>query len=174
MLVWKHFTAGVISNVLIPASAVGVFWGDGLMKPYQSHISHSVSADDHRINASRCVKMFGVTRWRVGLSLRPHTLTGHPQGIHCLSDTYQICKHFSKSQVLIWLAGFIQHIHQVHNTTKLRQTLPNFVKGVIGCPFSTSWYDSLGSLWNVWKILWLIFLNGHQNKIKNSLITETV
>ncbi len=31
------------------------------MKHYQSHISLSVSADDHRINASRCVKTFGVT-----------------------------------------------------------------------------------------------------------------
>ncbi len=34
------------------------------------------------------------------------------------------------------------------------------LKGVIGCPFSTSWYDSLGSWWKVYNILWLKFLNG--------------
>ncbi len=34
------------------------------------------------------------------------------------------------------------------------------LKGDIGCPFSRSWYDSLGFSWKVYNILWLKFLNG--------------
>ncbi len=42
---------------------------------------------------------------------------------------------------------------------KIGMVLYSF-KGVIGCPFSTSRYDSLGSEWKVYNILWLKFLNG--------------
>jgi len=39
-----------------------------------------------------------------------------------------------------------------------------YIKGVIGCQFSTSWYDSLGSSCTVCHILWLNFLNGCVNQ----------
>ncbi len=32
-------------------------------------------------------------------------------------------------------------------------------KGDVRCPFPTSWYDSLGSSWKIYNILWLKFLN---------------
>ncbi len=38
-------------------------------------------------------------------------------------------------------------------------------KGVIRCPFYTSWYDFLGSYRKVYNILWLKFLNG---SVKNT------
>ncbi len=56
------------------------------MKPYQSHISLSVSADDHRINASRCVKTFGVTlddEW-VSVSDLRHSRPTHRAFTVCL------------------------------------------------------------------------------------------
>ncbi len=50
-----------------------------------------------------------------------------------------------------------------------------FLRGASGFPFSTSWYDCLGSSWNVCNILWLKFLNGHVNQhpfylVKNSSV----
>lgn len=59
------------------------------MKPYQSHISLSMSADDHKINASRCVKTFGVTphdKW----VLQSHLRIASTQ---CLSEANQKSKN---------------------------------------------------------------------------------
>ncbi len=42
------------------------------------------------------------------------------------------------------------------------------LKGVIGCPFSTSRFDSLESKWKVYNTLWLKLLNG---SVKNTFFT---
>ncbi len=46
-------------------------------------------------------------------------------------------------------------------------------KGDIRCPFSTRWYDSLGSSWNVCNVNWLKFLNGCVKKIHFYLFTAS-
>lgn len=62
---------------------IDMYLSGGLMKPYQSHISLSMSADDHRINASRCVQTFSAnldaSKW---VSASDITLC-----FHCFSKT---------------------------------------------------------------------------------------
>ncbi len=56
----------------------------------------------------------------------------------------------SRQPCLVW----------VHPYCALRVLHFGIFKGDIGCPFSTSWYDSLGSSWNVCNILWLKLFDG--------------
>ncbi len=65
---------------------------------------------------------------------------------------------FFMFRVMFKLKAYWKSQKQIHPVLFKRLVI---LKGDIGCPFSTSWYDPLGSLWNVCNILWLKFLNGH-------------
>ncbi len=60
---------------------------------------------------------------------------------------------------VIWLLAIFQkkHVFFQFLTPYINAVVVCSVdlKGVIGCPFSTSWYNSLGSWWKVYNILWL-------------------
>ncbi len=78
-----------------------------------------------------------------------------------------LCSEYSDQHIQVWYC-------LLYNSWNFRQQSLIFLfifiviffvwmglKGVIGCPFSTSWYDSLGSYSKVYNIRWLKFLNGN-------------
>jgi len=74
--------------------------------------------------------------------------------VHSVSNFHKMVQTYIKQSVRKNMA------HREHFVIDLYHIFEEILKGVIRCPFSTSWSDSLGSSCKVCSILWLKFLNG--------------